>query len=76
MLKETEKIKKLNEDISTFLQNIDSIKEEEKLRFELKEYTEKKYKELLDEISMNEKRGETILYATSVIIEEFKNELQ
>ena len=76
LLKETEKIKKLNDEVSSFIKNIDLIKEEEKLRFDLKEYTEEKYKELLDEISKNEKRAEAILYATSVLIDEFKNELQ
>lgn len=76
LLKETEKIKKLNEEVASFINNIDRIREEEKLRFELNEYSEEKYNEILDEISKNEERGEAILYATSLLVEEFTNELQ
>ena len=76
LLKETEKIKKLNEEVSTFIKNIDLLREEEKLRFDLNEYTEEQYNELTDKLSKNEKRAEAILYATSVLVDEFTNELQ
>ena len=76
LLKETEKIKKLNEEVTSFINNIDLLREEEKLRFDLNEYTEAQYKDLIEKLSKNEKRAEAVLYATSLLVEEFTNELR
>ena len=76
LLKETERIQHLHEKLESFIKNLDIIKEEEKLRFDLGEYNEDKFNEILHDISSNEKRIESVLYATSVLLEEFKNELR
>ena len=76
LLKESERIKELHDKLESFIKNIELLKEEEKLRFDLNEYSQQKYNEVLNEISTNEKRAESILYATGVLLEEFKNELK
>lgn len=76
LLKETERIQQLHEKLESFIKNIDTIKEEEKLRFDLGEYTENEFNDIINSISSNEKKIESVLYATSVLLEEFKNELR
>ena len=76
LLKETERIQKLHQKLDSFIKNIDLKREEEKLRFDLNEYTKDQYDEIIENISKDEKRAESVLYATSVLIEEFKDELQ
>ena len=75
LLKETERIQKLHEKLDSFIKNVDLLREEERLRFNLSEYTENQYNELLEKISQDEKRAESVLYATAILLEEFKNEL-
>ena len=76
LLKETERIQQLHQKLDSFIKNIDLKREEEKLRFDLNEYTKDQYDEIIENISKDEKRAESVLYATSVLIEEFKDELQ
>ncbi len=76
LLKETERIQQLHKKLDAFIKNIDVLREEEQLRFNLNEYTEDQYNSILENISVNEKRAESVLYATSVLIDEFKSELQ
>lgn len=76
LLKETKRIQTLHQKLENFVKNIDVIREEEKLRFDLQEYTEEQYKNILESISKNGKRAESVLYATSVLIDEFKSELK
>ena len=76
LLKETERIQKLHEKLDSFIKNIDLLREEERLRFNLNEYNDEKYNEILESISQNEKRAESILYATEILLEEFKTELR
>lgn len=76
LLKETERIQQLHTKVKKFSENIDALKEEEKLRFDLGEYTEDQYKNIVENIALNEKRAESVLYATSVLVDEFKSELK
>lgn len=76
LLKETERIQKLHQKLEKFVKNIDALREEEKLRFDLKEYSEEQYNKIIETISKNGKKAESVLYATSVLLDEFKNELK
>ncbi len=76
LLKETERIQKLHQKLENFIKNIGALREEERLRFDLQEYSEEQYDKILDTISKNEKRAESVLYATSVLLDEFKSDLQ
>ena len=76
LLNETDKIIKVKNEVEEFLKNVNVLREEEEVRFNLNEYSEQEYNELIEKIDKNEKKAEAIQYATTVLLEEFQNELK
>ena len=76
LLKETERIQKLHNKLEQFIKNIEVLREEERLRFDLQEYSDEQYNKIVETITKNAKKAESVIYATSVLLDEFKNELK